>query len=169
MGTQPPQMSMGDSAAQFDEGSLLEMREVPVLKQQVCTLRAALRRESRMKMKLLGEKMHRELDSLPPLNVEFLTEQKHSMEHNRNVSEAKKLRRQAVEMSVSKVVDLTKATKGSMSPSEQLNNMQIRKDEINDKITNILHKLQNKSSKTKHAPKSQVFNKHFKYFIIIKS
>merc|ERR1712168_944816 len=98
-------------------------------------------------------------------DVEFLKEEKHTQDHIRNLSEAKKLQVQAIKMSVSKVVDLSKATKGSMSPSEQLNNMQIQKDEINDKITNILLKLQNKSTKTKHAPKSQLVGKlHLKNY-----
>merc|ERR1719354_1479754 len=76
--TQPPQQ-MGDSADQMRD-DVLDSREYPVLKQQISTLRAALREESKLKMKLIGEKMCRELDSLPDFGVEELMEVKHSKE-----------------------------------------------------------------------------------------
>ena len=50
-----------------------------------------------------------------------------------------------------------------MSPIEQLNNMQIEKEVLNDKITDIMHKLQKNSIKTKLAPRSQVFKIFNKY------
>jgi len=124
-----------------------KVTDSPLLKQQIQSLQWELKRQSVEKNKLLAEKMIKELDSLPPLDVSALVKKTPSPEMQKILSEAKRLEDQVMKFSMRLVIDITKSNTGSLSPFEQIKSRELHEADLKSKIDNLLIRSQRVMSK----------------------